>query len=835
MSDASPGRERLRAIARRVMSERGLLPDFSPAALAQSGALGERVAETGPAIRDRRDLAWVSIDNDDTRDLDQLSVAEPLAAGAVKLTVAVADVDATVAEGSPIDVHARANTTSVYTAAEIFPMLPERLSTDLTSLGEARDRLAVAVEMTVGPDGVVTASDLYRALVRNQAKLAYDSVAAWLAGTAPAPPAVAAKPAIADQLRLQARVAQAMKDLRHHRGALTLETTEARAVFDGDALADLRPDEKNAAKDLIEDFMIAANVATAQFLERHGLPSLRRVLRTPERWDRIVLLAAGLGERLPAEPSASALQVFLARRRAADPARFADLSLAVVKLLGSGEYAVELPGGSSEGHFGLAVRDYTHSTAPNRRFPDLTTQRLVKAAIAGQRLSVHRGAAERPGPPLHAAGGQRHEGGTAGAQVCRGAAARLAHRRALRRDRHRRLAEGDLGAHLPSGGGGAGGARRARPRRGRRGPRRAGAHRRRAGLHRLRPGLTTLKCLPPGKRRGCHGTSREVHSGSVTRERSTDEMKRHGIVGTAALFLLLGTSPGWTEQGKGEQASGDAQEKGNGKGKGKAAKPQDKGQQQKAGPQAKAQQPAPEQKQQQAKGRQADQQQANQQQANQQQANQKQADQQRANQQQASQQANQQRAADQQRADQQRTKQQQAKASQQANQQRADQQRADQQTATSRGLTSNARTSSRRSSSEQTSSEQTSSEQTSRGPTSRGPTSNARTSSRRSSSEQTSRGLTSNARTSSWRSSSEQTSRGLTSSARTSSRRSSNRRTSSRFVSHEIVSNSSSPRSRTAWSSTVNTWTSSCLSRHGTGSSSSSRIDLRAIDSSSST
>ena len=237
--------------------------------------------------------------------------------------------------------------------------------------------------MTVGPDGVVTASDLYRALVRNQAKLAYDSVAAWLDGTAPAPPAVAAKPAIADQLRLQARVAQAMKDLRHHRGALTLETAEARAVFDGDMLADLRPDEKNAAKDLIEDFMIAANVATVQFLERHGLPSLRRVLRTPERWDRIVLLAAGLGERLPAEPNASALQGFLARRRDADPARFADVSLAVVKLLGSGEYAVELPGGSSEGHFGLAVRDYTHSTAPNRRFPDLTTQRLVKAAIAG--------------------------------------------------------------------------------------------------------------------------------------------------------------------------------------------------------------------------------------------------------------------------------------------------------------------------------------------------------------------------------------------------------------------------------------------------------------------
>jgi len=382
--NASSGREELRAIARRAMTERGLRPDFSPAVLAQTAALGERVAETEPAIRDLRDLAWASIDNDDTRDLDQLSVAEPLAGGAVKLLVAVADVDATVAEGSAIDDHARANTTSVYTAAEIFPMLPERLSTDLTSLGEARDRLAVVADMTVGPDGAVTASDVYRALVRNRAKLAYDSVAAWLDGTGKAPAAVAAQPAIADQLRLQARVAQAMKDLRHHRGALTLETTEARAVFDGEVLADLRPDEKNPAKELIEDFMIAANVATAQFLERHGFASLRRVLRTPERWDRIVELGARLGERVSAEPSAPALQAFLARRRQADPARFADVSLSVVKLLGSGEYAVELPGGQAEGHFGLAVKGYTHSTAPNRRFPDLATQRLLKAAIAGR-------------------------------------------------------------------------------------------------------------------------------------------------------------------------------------------------------------------------------------------------------------------------------------------------------------------------------------------------------------------------------------------------------------------------------------------------------------------
>ena len=246
-----------------------------------------------------------------------------------------------------------------------------------------RDALAEQREVPTRFVEAGKATFAWRSIDAELAALAYDSVAAWLDGTGKAPAAVGGQPAIADQLRLQARVAQAMKDLRHHRGALTLETTEAKAVFEGDLLADLRPDEKNAAKDLIEDFMIAANVATAQFLERHGFPSLRRVLRTPERWDRIVALAAGLGERLPAEPSAPALQQFLVRRHRADPTRFADVSLSVVKLLGSGEYAVELPGGSADGHFGLAVRDYTHSTAPNRRFPDLATQRLIKAAIAG--------------------------------------------------------------------------------------------------------------------------------------------------------------------------------------------------------------------------------------------------------------------------------------------------------------------------------------------------------------------------------------------------------------------------------------------------------------------
>jgi len=377
-------RGELRAIARRVMIERGLEPDFSPAVLAETGAITRPADDRDPAIHDLRHLLWASIDNDDSRDLDQLSVAEPAGGDAMKILVAVADVDAVVRKGSAIDGHARTNTTSVYTAADVFPMLPEKLSTDLTSLGEGDERLALVVEMTIGADGVVASGDIYRGRVVNHAKLAYNAVAAWLDATGPAPPRVAAVPGLDVQLRLQDRVAQAMRAQRHRRGALSLETLEPRPVFDGDMLADLLPDEKNRAKELIEDYMIAANEVTAKFLDARGSPSLRRVLRAPERWERIVELAAGLGERLPPAPDARALETFLGARRRADPARFPDLSLSVVKLLGSGEYVLDPPGGAPDGHFGLAVRDYTHSTAPNRRFPDLITQRLLKAALAGR-------------------------------------------------------------------------------------------------------------------------------------------------------------------------------------------------------------------------------------------------------------------------------------------------------------------------------------------------------------------------------------------------------------------------------------------------------------------
>jgi VacB/RNase II family 3'-5' exoribonuclease len=373
----------LRGIARRVMKERGLLPDFSAEVRAEMDAITRAATQTDLAIRDLRRLPWASIDNDDSRDLDQLSVAAPSANGAVRILVAIADVDATVKAGTAIDAHARTNTTSVYTAAEIFPMLPEKLSTDLTSLGENAERLAVVIEMTIDADGMMTSSGIDRAVVFNRAKLAYDSVAAWLDGTAPAPARVAAVPGLDEQLRLQDRVAQSLRRVREKRGALELATTEARAVYDDGTLTDLRPDERNRAKELIEDFMIAANGVSAQFLARKGVASLRRVLRSPERWGRIVALAAGFGERLPPSPDAVALSAFLHARRLADPARFPDVSLSVIKLLGRGEYVVELPGQHAEGHFGLAVSDYTHSTAPNRRFPDLVTQRMLKAALAG--------------------------------------------------------------------------------------------------------------------------------------------------------------------------------------------------------------------------------------------------------------------------------------------------------------------------------------------------------------------------------------------------------------------------------------------------------------------
>jgi VacB/RNase II family 3'-5' exoribonuclease len=388
--DVRRQRAALQRIARLAMLERGLLPDFSAGALEELARMTDPPIGGDGTVADLRNLPWASIDNDDSRDLDQLTVAKSLPGGAVKILVAVADVDALVKKGSAIDEHARQNTTSVYTAGEIFPMLPEKLSTDLTSLGFQEDRPAVVIEMLIGEEGSLRGSEIYAATVRNRAKLAYNSVAAWLEGTGPMPGPIAGVEGLEANLRIQDLAAQKLKAFRHEHGALDLETIESRPMFDGEEIRDLEVERKNRAKDLIEDFMIAANGVTARFLRARKYPSLRRVVRSPSRWERIVEVASQYDVRLPPEPDAAALANFLALRKAADPLRFPDLSLTVIKLMGRGEYVVEFPEGEAPGHFGLAVLDYTHSTAPNRRFPDLITQRLLKSALSGSPLPYGR-------------------------------------------------------------------------------------------------------------------------------------------------------------------------------------------------------------------------------------------------------------------------------------------------------------------------------------------------------------------------------------------------------------------------------------------------------------
>jgi exoribonuclease-2 len=370
----------LEQLARRSMIERGLEPDFPPDAIAQTKQLEEPPVD---AVPDHRHLPWCSIDNDDSRDLDQLTVAETDGDGHARVFIAIADVDVLVAKDTPLDEHAQQNTTSVYTPARIFPMLPERLSTDLTSLNPDEDRIAIVVSFVVNREGAVEAGDVRRAVVRNRAKLAYNSVAAWLNSAGPMPSDMAEADGVADQIRLQDGIASRLRAPRHEAGALDLESNEARAVVTDGRVSDLRRDERNRAKALIEDLMIAANGTTARFLEGKGLPSIRRIVRTPKRWDRLQVLAREVGDRLPDEPDPKALNDFLIRRRQADRLRFPDLSLSVVKLLGRGEYVLARSQ-DGEGHFGLAVTDYVHSTAPNRRYPDLITQRLLKAAIAGK-------------------------------------------------------------------------------------------------------------------------------------------------------------------------------------------------------------------------------------------------------------------------------------------------------------------------------------------------------------------------------------------------------------------------------------------------------------------
>ena len=371
----------LDSVARQALKDNDFHVDLDDAARREIAA--PRREESAPDARDLRGLLWSSIDNAESKDLDQIEYAEALADGGIRLRVGIADVDALVPKGSALDRHAADNATSVYTGMAVYPMLPREISENRTSLLEGADRVVVVVELELATDGTVRSRDVYRALARNQAKLAYDSVGSWLEGRGPVPSVVAAMPDLEAQLWLQDRAASRLKTLRQQAGALELDTVEASAVGQNGKVQSIAVTRKNRARDLIEDFMIAANVAIAQYLAQEQRSAIRRVVRVPKRWERIVVIAAGFGATLPAAPDARALAGFLAARRAADPVRFPDLSLSIVKLLGPGEYVLDRPGkADDEGHFGLAATDYSHATAPNRRYADLVTQRLVKAAIA---------------------------------------------------------------------------------------------------------------------------------------------------------------------------------------------------------------------------------------------------------------------------------------------------------------------------------------------------------------------------------------------------------------------------------------------------------------------
>ena len=384
MNTANASHNDLQSAARQTMLENGFEPEFSPGVQQQLAQLTLHPPAIVPSgnIRDLRSLLWSSIDNDTSRDLDQVEVAQPMPNGAIKVMIGIADVDAFVAKDSPIDQHAAKETTTVYTGVHNFSMLPDQLSTGISSLLEEADKLSIVIEAVVSTDGRVQSGDVYRAITRNKAQLTYDAVGAWLEGKSAAPGKVAASAELQAQLRLQSGVADALRAERFRHGALNIETTETRPILLNTQIVDVVKQQKNEATELIEDFMIAANGVVARMLE--NVSSIRRVVKIPERWNRIVELAAQLGETLPPAADSKALNEFLIKRKAADPDHFADLSLSVIKLMGPGEYILERRGDPEPGHFGLAVQDYTHSTAPNRRFADLVTQRLIKAVLANQ-------------------------------------------------------------------------------------------------------------------------------------------------------------------------------------------------------------------------------------------------------------------------------------------------------------------------------------------------------------------------------------------------------------------------------------------------------------------
>ena len=382
MQSNQPLHFNLVAAAHAAMIEHGFQPDFPAGTDTQLAAIqAHPEAPAIPGIQDLTTLLWSSIDNATSKDLDQIEWAEQLPDGRIRVLVAVADVDARVKVGTVIDTHARSETTSVYTGVKVFPMIPAELSEGITSLNENEDRVAHVIEFSVDPAGTASDGKVYAALVRNRAQLAYNAVGAWLEGSGPAPAKVAASADLAAQLKLQDSAAKRMVGGRFQHGALDLETIEPRPEMQADQPISIVRQQTNRATSLIEEFMVAANGVVARTFESAGVASIRRIVRVPKRWDRIVEVAAGLGTTLPAQPDSKALNDFLLAQKAKDPDHFPDLSLAVIKLMGPGEYVLVKPNEPSPGHFGLAVQDYTHSTAPNRRFPDVVTERLMKALL----------------------------------------------------------------------------------------------------------------------------------------------------------------------------------------------------------------------------------------------------------------------------------------------------------------------------------------------------------------------------------------------------------------------------------------------------------------------
>jgi VacB/RNase II family 3'-5' exoribonuclease len=367
-------------LAEKAMIFNGFTPEF-PRNVIEAA---KNEAETKPDlanIKDLRKLIWSAIDDASSRDLDQVEFVEKLANGDIKILVGIADVDEFVEQTGVIDAHAAKNTISVYTGSRTFPMLPEELSTDATSLLNDVDRVGIVIEMIVSADGNVTASDIYRAILHNYAKLSYEEVGAWLDENTEIPAKIKAVAGMETQIRLQMEAALRLKKNRQKNGALQFESVETSPIIKDGNINGLKVLQHNSARDIIENFMIAANVTMAEFLENHNSISLRRIVKTPARWDGIVKIASSFGFNLPETPDSNALSKFLQSRKEADPSHFPDISLSVVKLLGPGEYVVQKLGEEVDGHFGLAVRDYAHSTAPNRRYADIITQRLVKAVL----------------------------------------------------------------------------------------------------------------------------------------------------------------------------------------------------------------------------------------------------------------------------------------------------------------------------------------------------------------------------------------------------------------------------------------------------------------------